>query len=193
VVLHGFALPVETALLAGLREVIEEAPFRHMITPGGFRMSVAMTNCGLLGWVTDRSGYRYDPVDPESGRTWPRMPESWSSLAAAAAAEAGFAGFVPDACLVNRYDPGARLTLHQDRNERDFGQPIVSVSLGSGGLPVRWTAEDGKATGGWSSRTATLRYGADRPGSAITACCRSERGSPARGQASDQSHVSPGG
>ena len=130
VVLRGFALPVEPALLAGLWEVIEEAPFRHMITPGGFRMSVAMTNCGLLGWVTDRSGYRYDPVDPESGRIWPRMPESWSSLAAAAAAEAGFAGFVPDACLVNRYDPGARLTLHQDRNERDFGQPIVSVSLG---------------------------------------------------------------
>src|SRR5262249_36146035 len=111
-------------------KVAAQAPFRHMVTPGGFRMSVAMTNCGALGWVTDQTGYRYDPVDPESGECWPRMPESFLRLARDAAARAGFANFVPDACLINRYRPGARLTLHQDKNERDFGAPIVSVSLG---------------------------------------------------------------
>lgn len=130
VVLRGFAAPAEAALLAALREVIARAPFRHMVTPGGFRMSVAMTNCGAYGWVTDRSGYRYDPVDPESGDTWPPMPDSLLRLAADAAARAGFSGFVPDACLINRYQPGARMSLHQDKNERDFDQPIVSVSLG---------------------------------------------------------------
>jgi alkylated DNA repair protein (DNA oxidative demethylase) len=127
VVLRGFAT---SHLLANLHEVTAQAPFRHMVTPGGYRMSVAMTNCGELGWVTDRSGYRYDPVDPESGNPWPRMPESFLRLAGGAAARAGFDGFVPDACLVNRYEPAARLSLHQDRNERDFRQPIVSVSLG---------------------------------------------------------------
>jgi alkylated DNA repair protein (DNA oxidative demethylase) len=101
-----------------------------MLTPGGFRMSVAMTNCGALGWVTDRSGYRYDSVDPDSGRNWPAMPDSFLQLAQDAAAHAGFDGFVPDACLINRYEPGARLSLHQDKNERDFTEPIVSVSLG---------------------------------------------------------------
>ena len=130
VVLRGFARSDETALLAALQDVIAQAPFRHMVTPGGFRMSVAMTNCGAFGWVTDPTGYRYDAVDPESGRNWPRMPESFLRLAQRAAAQAGFDGFVPDACLINRYEPGARLTLHQDRNERDFGAPIVSVSLG---------------------------------------------------------------
>lgn len=117
-------------LLADLRHVLADAPLRHMITPGGFRMSVAMTNCGALGWVSDGSGYRYDAVDPESGRRWPAMPASFLTLARQAAAEAGFPTFEPDACLVNRYEPGARLTLHQDRNERDLDQPIVSVSLG---------------------------------------------------------------
>jgi alkylated DNA repair protein (DNA oxidative demethylase) len=130
VVLPGFAAPAEAALLAALREVVARAPFRHMVTPGGFRMSVAMTNCGSYGWVTDRSGYRYDPVDPESGDEWPAMPATLLRLAAAAAAHAGFNGFVPDACLINRYEPGARMSLHQDKNERDFDQPIVSVSLG---------------------------------------------------------------
>jgi alkylated DNA repair protein (DNA oxidative demethylase) len=118
------------ALLADLQEVIAMAPLRHMVTPGGFRMSVAMTNCGSFGWVTDRTGYRYDPTDPESGQRWPRMPDSFLRLATSAAAQAGFDGFIPDACLINRYEPGARLSLHQDRNERDFAQPIVSVSLG---------------------------------------------------------------
>jgi alkylated DNA repair protein (DNA oxidative demethylase) len=130
VLLRGFATPDEAALLAAMQEVAAQAPFRHMVTPGGFRMSVAMTNCGALGWVTDRTGYRYDAVDPESGRNWPRMPDSFLRLAQDAAIQAGFGRFVPDACLVNRYEPGTRLSLHQDRNERDFSAPIVSVSLG---------------------------------------------------------------
>lgn len=128
--LRGFARPWEAAVLAALEEITAAAPLRHMITPGGFRMSVAMTNSGELGWVADRTGYRYDLKDPVSGRKWPALPEAFSALARAAAAAAGFAGFEPDACLVNRYRPGARLSLHQDKNERDFGAPIVSVSLG---------------------------------------------------------------
>ena len=134
-ILRNFAISEETEILSGLSDVVSKAPFRHMITPGGFRMSVAMTNCGALGWVTDRTGYRYDPMDPESGLPWPPMPESFLTLARNAAAKAGFKEFVPDTCLINRYDPGARLTLHQDKNERDFDQPIVSVSLG---LPARF-------------------------------------------------------
>jgi len=130
VVLRGFAERDAAALLAALQDVTAEAPFRHMITPGGFRMSVAMTNCGSLGWVTDATGYRYDALDPESGRPWPRMPDTFLRLAQDAAARAGFEGFTPDACLINRYEAGARLSLHQDRNERDFDAPIVSVSLG---------------------------------------------------------------
>lgn len=128
--LRRFALQDEAALISGLKHVVARAPFRHMITPGGFRMSVGMTNCGALGWVTDKSGYRYDVNDPESGQRWPEMPGCFLSLATRAAEEAGFPGFLPDACLVNRYEAGARLTLHQDKNERDFAQPIVSVSLG---------------------------------------------------------------
>ena len=128
--LRGFALPAEAALLDGLQRVVAQAPLRRMVTPGGFTMSVAMTNCGALGWVSDRRGYRYAPRDPDSARPWPAMPQAFERLAVAAAAQAGFPGFAPDACLVNRYEPGARLTLHQDRNERDFGAPIVSVSLG---------------------------------------------------------------
>jgi DNA oxidative demethylase len=130
ILLRGFAKADEQALLADLATVVAAAPLRHMTTPGGFRMSVEMTNCGALGWVSDRTGYRYAALDPDHGRAWPHMPESFLCLAAAAALRAGFAGFVPDACLINRYQPGARLTLHQDKNERDFGAPIVSVSLG---------------------------------------------------------------
>src|SRR5246127_5751096 len=129
-VLRGFALSMETAVLGALREVTAAAPFRNMVTPGGYRMSVAMTNCGALGWVTDRSGYRYDPVDPESGKKWPAMPGAFRELAERAAAEAGFREFRPDACLINRYEPGAKMSPHQDKDERDFTQPIVSVSLG---------------------------------------------------------------
>lgn len=133
VVLRRMALADDVAILAAVRAIADAAPFRHMVTPGGFRMSVAMTNCGALGWVSDLTGYRYSASDPETGVPWPPMPEVFSSLAQRAAAEAGFDDFVPDACLVNRYVPGARMSLHQDRNERDLSQPIVSVSLG---LPV---------------------------------------------------------
>jgi alkylated DNA repair protein (DNA oxidative demethylase) len=130
VLLRGQALRVEQRLLSDLDKITAAAPFRQMITPGGFTMSVAMTNCGRLGWVTDRSGYRYDTHDPESGKPWPDMPSSFLELAADAASAAGYPAFRPDACLINRYTPGARLSLHQDKDERDFTQPIVSVSLG---------------------------------------------------------------
>ena len=127
---RGDALPRETELLAAIAEIVAEAPFRHMTTPGGFVMSVAMTSCGKVGWVTDRSGYRYDAADPESGKPWPQMPQSFLELAAGAAELAGYPDFEPDACLINRYEPGARMSLHQDKDEKDFEQPIVSVSLG---------------------------------------------------------------
>ena len=130
VLLRGLATPSAASLVDDLQGVLDHAPLRHMVTPGGFRMSVAMSNCGALGWVSERTGYRYGALDPESGRPWPSMPRSFRALATLAASRAGFVSFDPDACLVNRYEPGARLTLHQDRNERDFGQPIVSVSLG---------------------------------------------------------------
>ncbi len=129
-ILRGFARSRETALLAGLQQVVIRAPFRTVVTPGGLRMSVAMTNCGPLGWLSDRKGYRYAELDPASGLEWPPMPAAFVHLAHDAAALAGFERFAPDACLVNRYAPGARLSLHQDRDERDFDAPIVSVSLG---------------------------------------------------------------
>jgi alkylated DNA repair protein (DNA oxidative demethylase) len=130
VLLRGFARPIEDELIAAINEIAGQAPFRQMVTPGGHRMSVAMTNCGNFGWVTDRTGYRYDTLDPETGKPWPAMPASFSDLAERAADLAGFAGFSPDACLINRYQPGARMSLHQDKDEQDFGSPIVSVSLG---------------------------------------------------------------
>jgi alkylated DNA repair protein (DNA oxidative demethylase) len=130
VLLRALARPVENALIAALRDIVEQAPFRHMMTRGGHRMSVAMTNCGSAGWVTDRTGYRYDANDPESGKPWPAMPPSFRELAKQAATRAGFGAFSPDACLINRYQPGARMSLHQDRDEDDLGAPIVSVSLG---------------------------------------------------------------
>src|ERR1039458_7698070 len=128
VVLPEFAAAETDSLYAQLSELLAQSPWRHMLTPGGQRMSVAMTNCGRVGWISDRAGYRYQSIDPQSGRAWPQMPASWSRLAARAAALAGFPGFGPDACLINRYEPGARLSLHQDRNERDFSAPVVSVS-----------------------------------------------------------------
>jgi alkylated DNA repair protein (DNA oxidative demethylase) len=117
-------------LLRAVDRVRRRAPFRHMVTPGGRAMSVAMTNCGAVGWVSDRHGYRYAPTDPQSGRRWPRMPPCLAEAARGAAEAAGFGGFAPDVCLVNCYEPGARLSLHQDRDERDFAAPIVSLSLG---------------------------------------------------------------
>ncbi len=129
-VLRGFVLDDETKILAALEDVLAQSPLRNMVTPGGFRMSVAMSNCGTYGWVTDRGGYRYDRMDPESGNAWPAMPDFFAKLAQEAAAQAGFKNFEPDACLINRYEVGARMSLHQDKNECDFTQPIVSVSLG---------------------------------------------------------------
>lgn len=128
--LHGFALEREAEILAAVDAVIADAPLRHLITPGGFRMSVAMTNCGAHGWVSDRRGYRYSPHDPDSGKPWPAFPAVFLQLAQSAAAASGFPGFEPTACLINRYEPGARLTLHQDKDELDQTAPIVSVSLG---------------------------------------------------------------
>jgi alkylated DNA repair protein (DNA oxidative demethylase) len=128
--LRGFARSFEADLVAALRDIEAQAQFRHMVTPGGHQMSVAMTNCGSFGWVTDRTGYRYDPNDPDTGTPWPPMPASFRVLAGQAAAEAGFDGFAPEVCLINRYVPGARMSLHQDRDELDLGAPIVSVSLG---------------------------------------------------------------
>jgi alkylated DNA repair protein (DNA oxidative demethylase) len=128
--LAGFAIDDAGALLAALQAVVAVAPFRHMVTPGGWPMSVAMSNCGEAGWVTDRRGYRYDPADPETAQRWPKMPPVFTAIAVRAATAAGFSDFDPDACLINRYGPGARLTIHQDRNEADFAHPIVSVSLG---------------------------------------------------------------
>ena len=130
VVLRGFARPFEAELLPALRAIVKQAPFRHLITPGGHRMSVAMTNCGSVGWVSDPTGYRYDTIDPESGEKWPAMPPVLRKLAADAADDVGFRGFAPEACLINRYVPGAKLSLHQDKDELDFAAPIVSVSLG---------------------------------------------------------------
>ena len=135
VVLRGFAVSEAAALMTGLDAILAAAPFRRMVTPGGYQMSVAMTNCGARGWITDRTGYRYDALDPISGRPWPAMPAAFRRLAVAAADEAGFFDFAPDACLINRYEPGARLSLHQDRNERDLVAPVVSVSLG---LPAKF-------------------------------------------------------
>jgi DNA oxidative demethylase len=128
--LRGFALGGAATLLAEVQRIAKAAAFRHLETPGGFRMSVAMTNCGALGWVSDRRGYRYTALDPLSGQAWPAMPAAFLALAHDAAERAGFRGFIPDACLMNRYEPGARLTLHQDKDENDFSAPIVSVSLG---------------------------------------------------------------
>lgn len=128
--LRGYALPHVPRLLPALRGIERRAPFRHMTTPGGFTMAVAMSNCGRLGWITDRRGYRYADTDPVTGLRWPALPAAFRALARDAAAAAGFAGFEPDACLINRYVPGTRLSLHQDRDERDFAAPIVSVSLG---------------------------------------------------------------
>lgn len=130
VLLRGFVAAQAPRLVEEAMRVAAQAPFRQMVTPGGYTMSVAMTNCGRLGWVSERSGYRYDPIDPTTGLHWPDLPAAFLDLAARAAAEAGFPGYDPDACLINRYAPGAKLGLHQDRDEEDQWSPIVSVSLG---------------------------------------------------------------
>jgi alkylated DNA repair protein (DNA oxidative demethylase) len=128
--LRGFVKPIESELIEAVRAIVAQSPFRRMTTPGGHLMSVAMTNCGERGWITDHTGYRYDPIDPRTGAPWPAMPPVLRDLARGAAEQGGFQNFAPDACLVNRYEPGTRLSLHQDRDELDYSAPIVSVSLG---------------------------------------------------------------
>jgi alkylated DNA repair protein (DNA oxidative demethylase) len=129
-VLRGFALPAMDELLAALEDTVQRAPFRHMVTPGGFTMSAALTSCGKYGWATDRDGYRYTPVDPQTGMPWPQIPDTLIQLARDAATACGFDRFAPDACLINRYVPGAKMSLHQDKDEQDYQWPVVSVSLG---------------------------------------------------------------
>jgi len=171
VLLKGFAHTDEGALIDAIETLAAAAPFRHMMTPGGHAMSVAMTNCGALGWVTDRRGYRYAETDPESDRPWPAMPTLFSSLATRAAAAAGYPGFAPDSCLVNRYRPGARMGLHQDRDEQDMRQPIVSVSLGlpatflfggarRAGSPLRLRLESGDLVV-WGGPSRLFFHGVD--------------------------------
>jgi alkylated DNA repair protein (DNA oxidative demethylase) len=130
VLLRGFSFADAAALVDEANRVAEAAPFRHLVTPGGFTMSVAMTNCGRVGWVSDRKGYRYDPQDPATGTPWPAIPARFLHLAARAAAEGGFPDYDPDDCLINRYTAGSKLGMHQDRDEKDAWSPIVSVSLG---------------------------------------------------------------
>lgn len=130
VLLRGFVKPIESELIEAVRAIVAQSPFRRMTTPGGHLMSVAMTNCGERGWITDHTGYRYDPIDPRTEAPWPAMPPVLRDLARGAAEQGGFQNFAPDACLVNRYEPGTRLSLHQDKDELDFSAPIVSVSLG---------------------------------------------------------------
>ncbi|KMT52867.1 DNA oxidative demethylase AlkB [Pseudomonas fildesensis] len=128
--LRGYALPWIECLLPELRRVLAQSPFRQMVTPGGFTMSAALSSCGELGWSTDATGYRYTAIDPRNQQPWPALPDALRQLAVQAATEAGFSGFAPDACLINRYVPGARMSLHQDKNERCYSAPVVSVSLG---------------------------------------------------------------
>jgi DNA oxidative demethylase len=172
VLLRGFAEAQAAELVNTITKIAEAAPFRHWITPGGHRMSVAMTNCGTAGWISDRTGYRYDACDPATGSMWPEMPESFLTLARGAAAECGFSDFTPDGCLINRYEAGTRLTLHQDRDERDLSAPIVSVSLGLpatflfGGLrradkPSRFLVENGDVAV-WGGPARLIYHGVDR-------------------------------
>ena len=128
--LRGFASADELRLIEEAERIAQAAVFRHLVVPGGHTMSVAMTNCGRVGWVSDRTGYRYDPLDPQTGVPWPPLPDAFLSIAVKAAAEAGFADYDPDACLINRYVVGSKLSLHRDRDENDAWAPIVSVSLG---------------------------------------------------------------
>jgi alkylated DNA repair protein (DNA oxidative demethylase) len=132
-VLHSFAIPLIDALLPALEDILAKAPFRHMMTPGGFTMSAALSSCGSFGWMTDPNGYRYAATDPQTGLPWPQIPPVFMELAQSAALACGYSGFTPDACLINRYIPGAKMSLHQDKNEKHYEWPVVSVSLG---LPV---------------------------------------------------------
>jgi alkylated DNA repair protein (DNA oxidative demethylase) len=129
VLLRNYAQTQAEAVIAEVALIAAAAPFQHMITPGGFTMSAALTNCGA-GWISDRKGYRYSSVNPQTGEPWPAIPALFSELAASAAAAAGYPNFNPDACIVNRYVPGARMSLHQDSQEKPLEAPVVSISLG---------------------------------------------------------------
>jgi DNA oxidative demethylase len=170
---RGFVGQAEAlSIVATVRQIADIAPFRHIITPGGHRMSVARTNCGRVGWTTDRTGYRYDPVDSETRRPWPPMPEMFRELAERAANAAGFPGFEPDSCLINRYEPDAKLSLHQDKNEESYDAHIVSVWLGLpatflfGGLlrrtppPRRFRLESGDVVV-WGGPARLAHHGVD--------------------------------
>ena len=175
VLLRGFALREEAAVLGALNDVVAKAPFRHMVTPGGYRMSVAMTNCGSLGWITDRTGYRYDAIDPESGKHWPPMPDSFLKLAVDAAREAGFQRFEPDACLINRYEIGARLSLHQDKDERDYDQPTFRCRSASPQYSCSADQPVVTRRNEFMSSTAMWWFGAAPPDFVITASCHSSK------------------
>jgi len=169
--LRGLAAPETARLLSALESVTERAPFRCMTTPNGLRMSVAMTNCGSAGWVSGPNGYRYAHVDPHSGLAWLPMPQVYLDLAATAAAAAGFGGFTPDACLINRYAPGTRLSLHQDKDERDFSAPIVSVSLACRLSFCSVAPAVASAHTAYRLHTATSSSGVVSRACAITVCC----------------------
>ncbi len=174
--MRGFATSEAPALLEEVARIAQAAPFRHLITRGGYTMSVAMTNCGRVGWVSDNTGYRYDRTDPDTRAPWPTMPGAFLDLAARAATEAGFAHYDPDACLINRYIAGAKLGLHQDRDEKDAWAPIVSVSLGyrryscgaANAAPIRCAVS--------TSKTVISRCGAVPHASSITASHRQKTG-----------------
>ena len=130
VLLRGLGRANDVQLLAAVESVIAELPLRHLQTPGGHTMSIQTTRCGSMGWVSEPGGYRYAPRNPGTRQPWPAMPACFMELAESAAAQAGYADFVPNACLINQYAPGAKLSLHQDKDERDLRAPIVPLSLG---------------------------------------------------------------
>jgi alkylated DNA repair protein (DNA oxidative demethylase) len=177
VLLRGFAGAEAPALAEDVARIEQAAPFRHLVTPGGYTMSVAMTNCGRLGWVSDRSGYRYSPVDPDTGAPWPTMPRAFLDIAVRAAAEAGFVNYDPDACLVNRYIAGAKLSLHQDRDEKDAWAPIVSVSLGLPAVFLWGGNRRSEPVRRLRLESGDIAAGAAPHASSITALLRSPMGS----------------
>ncbi|MBM3816620.1 MAG: DNA oxidative demethylase AlkB [Actinobacteria bacterium] len=133
VLFRGAVESAAEALLSEIEQIVAVSPLRRVMTPMGKPMSVEMTNCGSVGWVSDRMGYRYESIDPVTNQPWPTMPALFADAATEFASLAGYRDFVPDVCLINRYSPGSKMGLHQDRDENDFSQPIVSVSLG---LPI---------------------------------------------------------
>lgn len=129
-VLRRFATPVVVALMEGVEAVVAQSPLRRLIVPNGRPMRIEMTNCGLVGWVNIDGRYRYSRVDPLTGRSWPGMPATFRRIAGAAASAAGYPDFQPAVCIINRYAVGADLQMHQDRDDTQDRQPVVSVSLG---------------------------------------------------------------